>query len=46
MSKNLLPILVVIIVLLGSSLYIVKEGEQAIVIQFGKPIGNPTTDAG
>ena len=31
---------------LYSSLYIVKEGEQAIVLQFGKPVGDPITKAG
>ena len=35
-----------VIFLLYSSMYIVKEGEQAIVLQFGKPIGDPITEAG
>tara|TARA_B100000530_G_scaffold190286_1_gene120714 strand:+ start:502 stop:1422 length:921 start_codon:yes stop_codon:yes gene_type:complete len=46
MKRYSLPLLIVFIILLGSSLFIVKEGEQAIVIQFGKPIGQPSTDAG
>ena len=46
MKKYFLPLSIIIIILLGSSLFIVKEGEQAIVIQFGKPIGNPSTEAG
>ena len=46
MKRYSLPLLIVFIILLGSSLFIVKEGEQAIVIQFGKQIGQPSTDAG
>ena len=46
MKKYSLPLLIIIVVLLGSSLFIIKEGEQAIVIQFGKPIGDPSTEAG
>ena len=35
--KNLIAIIVVVLVALGlSSLYVVKEGERAILIQFGK----------
>ena len=29
-----------------SSLYILEEGLQAIVVQFGRPVGEPVTDAG
>ena len=36
MQKYLLPLLIVFVIVLGNSLFIVKEGEQAIVIQFGK----------
>jgi membrane protease subunit HflC len=36
----------VVLVLLGSGLYIVNENEQAIVTQFGKPIGDPITSPG
>ena len=31
---------------INSSFYIIDEGKQAIVTQFGKPIGEPTTNAG
>ncbi|MCH8329918.1 MAG: protease modulator HflC [Bacteroidetes bacterium] len=34
------------ILLLSSSLFTIREDEQAIVIQFGKPVGDPITDAG
>ena len=32
--------------LIYSSMYIVREGEQAVVFQFGKPVGAAVTDAG
>jgi membrane protease subunit HflC len=37
---------VVILIVLLSSLYIVKEHEQVIITQFGKPIGDPITSPG
>jgi membrane protease subunit HflC len=37
---------VVILIVLLSSLYIVKEHEQVIITQFGKPIGDPITAPG
>jgi membrane protease subunit HflC len=37
---------VVILIVLLSSLYIVKEHEQVIITQFGKPIGDPITEPG
>ena len=46
MKKYFLPLLVAIIIIIGNSLFILKEGEQAIVIQFGKPVGNTSTEAG
>lgn len=30
----------------GSPIYILKEGTQAVITQFGEPIGNPVTEAG
>lgn len=42
--KNLIAIIVVVLVALGlSSLYVVKEGERAILIQFGKVERNSET---
>jgi len=45
------PIFIIVLLLLGlttllSSAFIVKETEQAIVTQFGKPVGKPITDPG
>ncbi len=33
-------------ILLFSSLYTLEEGRQAIVVQFGRPVGEPVTEAG
>lgn len=34
------------LILLNSTFYIIKEGEQAIVVEFGKPVSETITDAG
>ena len=45
--KNIFPtISLLIIILILNSFYVVKEGEQAIVTQFGKPVSGSITDAG
>jgi len=36
----------VIVIVLYSGLYTLEEGRQAIVVQFGRPVGEPVTDAG
>jgi len=46
MKKFYFPFLVVFIIVVSNSFFILKEGHQAIVIQFGKPVGDPHTDAG
>ena len=47
MMRNISLILLLAVIILGfSSLYIINEREQAIVTQFGKPIGEAITDAG
>ncbi|MGD9402635.1 MAG: protease modulator HflC [bacterium] len=47
--RVLVPVLVLAVVLfivLLSSLYVVRENEQVIITQFGKPIGDPITTPG
>ncbi len=46
--KKILSLIVIIVLLIVSwgSLYTLDETEQAIVVQFGKPVGEPITDAG
>ncbi|HSG28798.1 MAG TPA: protease modulator HflC, partial [Candidatus Krumholzibacterium sp.] len=49
MKKRGIPILVVIVlafVVISNSVYILNEAEQAIITQFGKPIGGRISDAG
>ena len=48
-NKNISLILgsiILIAVFIGNPFYVIKEGNQAIITQFGKPIGNPITKAG
>ncbi|MBD3629778.1 protease modulator HflC [Cyclobacterium sp.] len=46
-SKVIYIIVVVIaLILVGQSVFILDETEQAIVTQFGKPVGEPRTDPG
>ncbi|MFT4649576.1 MAG: membrane protease subunit HflC [Glaciecola sp.] len=45
-SGGLILIFLVIAILLRSSMYVVNEKEQVIITQFGKPVGDPITDAG
>jgi membrane protease subunit HflC len=49
MKKSLITILVVVVVTLiviAQSAYIVRESEQVIITQFGKPVGEAVKDAG
>ena len=47
MKKSFLPtFLVVIVVILLNSIFILREDEQAVVTQFGKPVGDSITSAG
>lgn len=39
-------ITIVLLIASFSSMYIIPEGRQAIITQFGRPIGQPVTDAG
>jgi len=47
MKQTIFLIIVVGVVILGfGSIYTINETEQAVVIQFGKPVGGAVTDAG
>ena len=39
-------IIIVLLILLGNPFFIIEEGKQAIITQFGEPMGDPVTDAG
>ena len=47
-TRNLIVIAIAVlgIIFLRSSAFIVNETEQAIVTQFGKPVGSPITKPG
>ena len=42
----IIPLVIVGAIVIKGSYFIVKEGRQAIITRFGKPIGNPITEAG
>jgi modulator of FtsH protease HflC len=42
----IIAIIIAAIIVLAQSIYIVKETEQVVVTQFGKPIGDPVTEPG
>jgi modulator of FtsH protease HflC len=42
----MIVVLVVIVIILNSALYTLQEGQQAIVVQFGRPVGETVTEAG
>ncbi len=52
MKKNdilliaLIPIVVITLIILASGFYVLDETQQAIVTQFGKPVGEPRTTPG
>jgi len=47
MKAAIFGIVILLLLILGkASVYIVTEGQQAIITQFGKPIGDPITSAG
>ena len=48
-AKILIPLIIIVviaIVIAPSMLYIVHEGEQAVITEFGRPIGQPIDNAG
>lgn len=47
-NKILIAVIVIIlgIIVLAQSAYIIKESEQVVITQFGKPIGDPITEPG
>jgi membrane protease subunit HflC len=39
-------VLLAIIVVISGTFYTLQEGEQAVIVQFGRPVGDPVTEAG
>ncbi len=46
MNKLIIPVVVFIVLILMTSVYVVKEPEQVIITQFGKPTGDPVLTPG
>jgi membrane protease subunit HflC len=46
MKTVIIILAVIIVILLNSAFYSVEEGQQAIVVQFGRPVGETITEAG
>ncbi len=46
MKPILVIVLAALLLFVSNALYTVKETEQVIITQFGKPVGKPVTDAG
>lgn len=44
--RAIVPLIIIIIILASSSFFTVQEGKQAIITQFGKPVGGPFEKAG
>ena len=42
----IIGVVIIVIILMGNPFYILYEGQQAVITQFGKPIGEPITTAG
>ena len=36
----------VIVIVFSGTFYTLEEGEQAVIVQFGRPVGAPVTEAG
>ena len=45
-AKKILIILSILLFIINGSVYIVQQNEQALVLQFGKPVGNLKTEPG
>jgi len=42
----LLVVVFALIIAVMDGFYILREGQQAVITQFGAPVGNPVTEAG
>ncbi len=44
--RIVIPLVIILAVVISSSFFTVREGEQALITQFGKPVGGPYKQAG
>lgn len=45
-NVTLVVLLAVVLFSVSGTFYVVQEGQQAVVLQFGRPVGKPVTEAG
>lgn len=45
-QKVLVILLLAVVFVLSSTFYILEEGQQAVIVQFGRPVGETVTEAG
>jgi membrane protease subunit HflC len=46
MNRLILPLIIVVLLVVLNAMYVVKEPEQVIITQFGKPVGDPVVTPG
>ena len=46
MKKLLIPLVLVLLLVILNAMYVVKEPHQAVITQFGKPVGDPVVTPG
>jgi modulator of FtsH protease HflC len=43
---SIIVVVVALLLVLSGTFYTVEEGQQAVIVQFGRPVGEPVTEAG
>jgi len=46
LQVSILVVVIAILLVLSGTFYTVEEGQQAVIVQFGRPVGEPVTEAG
>jgi len=46
LQVSIIVVVVAILLVLSGTFYTVEEGQQAVIVQFGRPVGEPVTEAG
>ena len=45
-AKIAVAVLIVLVIMAGASFFVVSETQQVVITQFGRPVGQPITEAG
>jgi modulator of FtsH protease HflC len=46
LQVSIIVVVVAVLLVLSGTFYTVEEGQQAVIVQFGRPVGEPVTEAG